>query len=450
VSHRNRLHVGAALPALRRHKELLMDDLLFIPEDLPPWLLRTELPTIVCERCTKAQQISVWRAIRWLLAVQRRTTVGLASREIADRAKVDVKGIKRYTQELAQLGLLEIVGHEDTGNGNTEPRPVYRIPSRVLEEENIVFTRKFAANYLNTFPIAANQPHADQLALPLGDAAEADRSDPKTDQSSDPKTDQRHFRKNTPSDPKTDQSSDPKTDQPDPKTDQSSDPKTDQSSDPKTDHGWMDGRIMEGREESGAPPARKKRGRPKATPPVPPPPPPELFAAHPSWQLGLPLTEHPTMLWQKASVHDRPIDLTYLAGYASKHDEPTSGFGWWWVGQAILAVARSKDVYSVEKVNRVLERWREEDSYGSDLPTRKATHNDNGSGGTDAARPADRKPYSRASGRSGQASAQRDDPAGGNDASDVPDYLRQANSRDVSTGSGRDATADEDIPEYLR
>ncbi len=83
--------------------------------------------------------------------MQRRTlTVGLASRKIAS-GKVDVK--RRATRRNSpSAGLLEIVGHEHTGNGNTEPRPVYRI-CRVLEEENIVFTRKFAANYLSTFPI---------------------------------------------------------------------------------------------------------------------------------------------------------------------------------------------------------------------------------------------------------------------------------------------------------
>src|SRR6266545_6720793 len=132
------------------------------------------------------------------------------------------------------------------------------------------------------------------------------------------------------------------------------------------DRSHMEGR-MEGRggtDGSRAPHARKQP-LPETTPPVPPSSPSDdLFAAHPQWVARSPLSAHPLGLWRKACARPRPIEDEHLTALALEHDPPTGGHGWFWVGQAILASAQSADVYSVAKVRRTLERWRNEDSYG--------------------------------------------------------------------------------------
>src|SRR5262245_29146027 len=112
---------------------MTMDSHGFSKEELPPPVLRTELPTIVRERCEDAQQISVWLAIRWLMALHERKTVGLGSREIAERAKVNVKSVKGCIDALERHKLIEVAGYESIP-GFKNQRPVYRIP-RWIEKE---------------------------------------------------------------------------------------------------------------------------------------------------------------------------------------------------------------------------------------------------------------------------------------------------------------------------
>jgi hypothetical protein len=176
----------------------------FLSENLPPALLRTELPTIVRERCDNAQQQAVWLAIRWLLASDKKKPI--ANRELSERAKVDVKTITPTVERLVEKRLVEIVGFEQTGNFPA-PSPIYQIPTWI-EKENAHFTERFLITYRNPRPAPISES---QLRLEL--------HDPKTDHGHDPKTDH--------PDPKTDHGHDPKTDHPDPKTDHGHDPKTD-------------------------------------------------------------------------------------------------------------------------------------------------------------------------------------------------------------------------------
>jgi len=83
-----------------------------------------------------------------------------------------------------------------------------------------------------------------------------------------------------------------------------------------------------------------------------------------------PLESHPRALW--ALVLGAPpgdLDAHLLAQLAAEHDGPTGGHGWYWVGRALLAVAMGGAVqHGVAAVRKVLRRWREGDSYGSDAP----------------------------------------------------------------------------------
>jgi hypothetical protein len=81
------------------------------------------------------------------------------------------------------------------------------------------------------------------------------------------------------------------------------------------------------------------------------------------------LPAHPLDLWRRACSTRRLIDDDQIAMLASEHNKATDGHGWYWVGRAILAAALNEDIHTVAKVRRTLERWRSEDSYGSDAPT---------------------------------------------------------------------------------
>src|SRR6266545_5106996 len=198
------------------------------------------------------------------------------------------------------------------------------------------------------------------------------------------------------------------------------------------DRSHMEGR-MEGRggtDGSRAPHARKQP-LPETTPPVPPSSPSDdLFAAHPQWVARSALSAHPLELWRKACARPRPIEDEHLTALALEHDSPTGGHGWFWVGQAILASAQSADVYSVAKVRRTLERWRNEDSYGSDLP-RRGTHDNEQRNDRDTGR---RSRALRSGHRVGDSPTpaagstptnQGDDPARAAPDDDVPAYLQR-------------------------
>jgi hypothetical protein len=156
-----------------------MPGVIIAPELLPPWALRTEIPTVVADLCEDACDLAVWRAIRWLIALSGRDRLGVDARTIAAHAKVDVKtalrcingdrpesAAKRRPRSLKRglvgLGLLEVVGSQAVGK--LKPRPVYRIP-RWIEERNAEHTRELLAR-LGMEPPAPTPPPG-QAALPL-------------------------------------------------------------------------------------------------------------------------------------------------------------------------------------------------------------------------------------------------------------------------------------------
>lgn len=88
---------------------------------------------------------------------------------------------------------------------------------------------------------------------------------------------------------------------------------------------------------------------------------PEVPTPAGAWVLPM----HPFDLWAEAC--DAPVPATHLAALASEHQTPTHGCGWYWVGRAILAGSMTGKFESVAKVRSVLNRWRAEDTYGSDM-----------------------------------------------------------------------------------
>jgi hypothetical protein len=102
--------------------------------------------------------------------------------------------------------------------------------------------------------------------------------------------------------------------------------------------------------------------RPQTEPaPIPthhPPP------AHPPDQP--PLDDHPLDLWHAIDAHPRQIDLRLLRMLAHTHDDPTGGYGLYWVSQAILAAALTHDQPTIRMVKSILDRWRASGDYGSD------------------------------------------------------------------------------------
>ena len=179
------------------------------------------------------------------------------------------------------------------------------------------------------------------------------------------------------------------------------DPHVDQTRIPRDPHAdqissFSDSRAGGGRE------GRKDGGREGSVPPPeqifsvrPPTPEALLFAQHPLWVPGG-LSAHPFELWERACPTRRLIDNDQLALLASEHDGPTEGHGWYWVGRAILAASLSEDIHTVAKVRRTLNRWRTEDSYGSDAPISRRPPSERRSSRSepDSASPVDRRPLS--------------------------------------------------------
>jgi hypothetical protein len=459
-----------------------MPTILMAPEQLPPWTLRTEIPTVVADLCEDACDLAVWRAIRWLIALSGRDRLGIDARTIAAHAKVDVKtalrcingdsphsAAKRQPRTrkrgLVALELLEVVGTQTVGK--LKPRQIYRIP-RWIEEQNAHYTRELLAR-LGLAPLTQAPPPG-QTALPLSFDPNSEQGatllDPNSEQGAtllDPNSEQadssihayhatskpvRHLldpnseqadeatvitgqvigTSETLLDPYVDQAGrllDPHTDQADspvPNLDQarhlsdlaqqeaenrcfesgSLDPYSEQGAlaaatllVPNSDH-WREGGKEGRREGSVTTPANNfsAGSAPNLTvaPQAPtvaaitgprfgeglvqrlgsldPPKLPTLttFADHPQWVPGT-LPAHPVDLWRRACSTWRPIDDDQLALLASEHDATTEGHGWYWVGRAILAAALVEEVRALTKVRRTLERWRAEDSYGSDVPT---------------------------------------------------------------------------------
>ena len=79
-----------------------------------------------------------------------------------------------------------------------------------------------------------------------------------------------------------------------------------------------------------------------------------------------PLPKHPLEMWTEVAERQRPSDATHLAALAAEHDAPTDGHGWYWLGRAMLAASLNTEVRSIGKLRAVLNRWRSEETYGSD------------------------------------------------------------------------------------
>lgn len=90
----------------------------------------------------------------------------------------------------------------------------------------------------------------------------------------------------------------------------------------------------------------------------PPPVPPGEFA--------LPL--HPFDLWYNACPHVRSLDYAHIEALAAEHDLVTNGHGMYWVGRAILSATLASDARYLKVIKVVLDRWRNEGTYGSEAP----------------------------------------------------------------------------------
>ncbi len=402
--------------------------------------LQTGAPLIVRRRCNP-HQLAVWMAVRFLIDTTERTAFG--SREIADEAGLtSYPRVAGWLDDLVHLDLLEIAGYEEIKGGVIKgvrrDRPIYRIPwKRIFSDSLIAAEKHLAGTAQKRGKGRPSEGHELQLPLEF----------PVTDRSLEQL-------------PIDHGSSDRSV------TDGSdrliAEAVTDRSlvsdrliAEAVTDRSHMDGRMdgRGGKDGSRAPHARKQL-LPEPIPPVPPSPPPnDLFAAHPQWVARSALSAHPLELWRKACARPRPIEDEHLTALALEHDSPTGGHGWFWVGQAILASAQSADVYSVAKVRRTLERWRNEDSYGSDLP-RRGTHdneqrNDRDTGRRSRALRSGHRVGDSPTPAAGSAPTnQRDDPARAAPDDDVPAYLQR---RDTDyTRRSPDVGDDTDIPDYLR
>lgn len=326
------------------------------PSSTPPGginatVLQPAVPLVVLERCPSAQHITVWLALRWLKALFPERQ-GFNSREIAAVARVNRKYVagkrkdKRsadgtqpgWLEDLARLGLLVPAGEITLPGCN--PLKLYDIPLAALEQESAAIAATVLARWgaPQPAPQGPADPPADRLPDPLGQCAA-------------PAT---------------------------PLEDRESDPLGDTLPDPLEGR-RKDRRIMEGGREASthANEMEDRAAPPQRTPiadtytsissPALPAPPDEIFLEHQQWQPGA-VPSHPLDLWRKACPIARPIDNEHLKALALEHNATSGGYGWYWVGRAILAASLNENINSVAKIRRVMMRWRDEDSYGSDAP----------------------------------------------------------------------------------
>lgn len=296
------------------------EEIFGLPETLPPFRLRTELPTIVRELCPKALHIAVWLAIRWLLAGERQRA--LSTRDIAACAKVNVKSVSKIIENLLTLRLIEIVAYADVPNKNLtgapHGSPMIRIP-KWIEQENAHFTAHFLAQLE---PAVADRMPDEQLRLDFGEQ-QREGSDPKTDQA----LIQKRIRP------------------PDPKTDQGARPfKLNKKN------------LKEGKKVDLNVRYRTPDGEP-------------------------PLADHPFDLWYRLNPNANTDDAAKLARLAADHDAPyrayPGGYGMYWVGRALQAANKALDPerpITLNYVRNILTSWRnrtteEVSAYGTDAPS---------------------------------------------------------------------------------
>ena len=106
---------------------------------------------------------------------------------------------------------------------------------------------------------------------------------------------------------------------------------------------------------------------------APPAPPAALFAAHPGWIWRGNLCAHPLAMWPLIANAPSGIDPTVFFALASAHDDATGGYGWYWVGHAMLMIAATgKKIQAPQLVVVMLTTWRRTDVYGSDTESYRA------------------------------------------------------------------------------
>ena len=106
---------------------------------------------------------------------------------------------------------------------------------------------------------------------------------------------------------------------------------------------------------------------------APPAPPAALFAAHPRWIWRGKLCEHPLAMWQLAAHAPSALDRNVLYALASAHDDATGGYGWYWVGHAMLMTAATgKKIHAPQLVVVILTTWGRTDAYGTDTDAYRA------------------------------------------------------------------------------
>lgn len=97
--------------------------------------------------------------------------------------------------------------------------------------------------------------------------------------------------------------------------------------------------------------------------------PPVLTQIPPAPETAGPLNAPVLALWQGDGPEPRQRDVQQLALLAGEYDEPTGGHGAYWLGRAILMAdlcLGGEQPVTIAYVRRMLRRWYEEGSWGSD------------------------------------------------------------------------------------
>lgn len=320
--------------------------------------VQTGVPLIVRRRCSPHEQ-AAWTAIRFLMETTDRTAFGL--REIAD--EMPTKSYPRVSGWIAALvaaGVLEIIGHETLPN-LTESRPIYRIPWKAVLDASILEAEKCVAGTTKKrLGRIASGRGIEQLQIEFsvtnGSQEPCDRSitGPVTNGSQEPVTNGSQGL--LPIDHR-------------------------KSPFPVIDRSHGGGWRMEEEEDlrahaRGSPPGEGDR--------------PAIVTPPTHWTLP----QHPLDLWPTVCLSPRPSDLTHLAALAAEHDAATGGqgYGWYWLGRAILAASLTESIGSIAKVRSVLNRWRNGDCYGSDISYGRKRASDMGGRRADDRAPGDAPP----------------------------------------------------------
>ncbi len=309
------------------------------PVILDPAVWRLEIPLVVLERTDGPHLLSVWIAVRWLQAADP-TRRGFSTREIARRAKVDRKYVTQWVSGLVALSLLEVVGEELVPN--LHPRPIYAIPLAALEAASLDLAPQVVSAY------RGNRTPAGPPAAPVTVRVVLPSLDNVEDQVEHVVLE-----------------AEPAADEPPGDMGDQDGGIEDQGPGAMEDHasGGIKDRIKEGRNEGGREPAHAREGTATGTgtPPTPTP-------------LDSPqLPDEPLALWRSVRQTPRPMDDHHLLALIADHEAPTDGYGAYWVARAILAADTTDGAFATNPralnlVRAILQRWRREQTYGSDTP----------------------------------------------------------------------------------